>query len=162
MLARTTFVAAVLLAGLTTASSAQTYYPGYYGMGYYAPAGAFGSPWNYGSRPFVTFAPFGGMYAPYGAYGFAPRATFAPGPAYAYAPTGTFQATWQAPAATAAPAPRVVRAARTARASARAANAAQPAPMGPLPQSAYQPTGTFQALWEAPPTPAPRGSRVLP
>jgi len=172
MLVRTTFAAVALLAGLTTVASAQSY-PGF-GAGYgpvtpFAPFGLF-APAGYGpfSAAYVAVPPAGAPAGP------PARAAFAYAPGYGwgggygpgwgsyasawgggFGPWGYGGALWQSPAA-APVAP--VRRARAA--AARGAYAYQPGPYAAAPYA--QPIGTFQALWEAPATPAPRGSRILP
>lgn len=139
MLMRTTLLASALLAGFATTASAQTYVP---------PAG-------YG---FYT-SPYGQI-TYYGPGGYWPYGSMAP---YAYQPTGTFQALWNSPSAPPAP----VRASRVV--SPRQSYAAAIQTPGyaygytGMAGYTYQPTGTFQALWEspsAPPAPA-RVSRAV-
>ena len=150
MLAKTTLVAGVLLAGFVSTASAQTYYaaPGY---GYYG-------------------APYGpmGYYGAYGATGYRPYGMM--GSPYSYQPTGTFQAYWTEPSTASAP-PRAARVVSPRQSYAAAIQTPPYAAMGyygPMGygsyggMGSYQPTGTFQALWESPrataPTP-PRASR---
>lgn len=181
MLARTVAMTGVLLAGLVTTASAQTYYgpPGYgpYGaMGY----GYYGSPY----AAMGYYRPYGaaGYYGAYGSASYRPFGWMTP---YAYQPTGTFQAYWTDPsepstrpraggpstpprqaAGTRRPAAGTP---RQAVGGARGAYAASPqTPSGPMGYGwtgayAYEPSGTFQAYWTSPTTPATpsRGTRSI-
>ncbi len=151
MLVKTTLMASVLFAGLATTASAQTYY----GPMGYGPYG-YGSPYG----PISYYRPYGAM-GYYGAYGSAGYRPYGWMGSYAYQPTGTFQALWTSPSTASTPsAPPRTRRAASARQAYAASTQAYYGPMGYGPgwaaTYAYQPTGTFQALWTTPSGPQPR------